>query len=158
MACIKFHQYCGVNMQVGFLVRIEGQRLTADLEECYPDYEFAFEAEDEGVRGMYYRCERTRELQAEFGDMLHRIHDLEAGHIYPCSPKMSMLKLHETCRQTWGTCYTASMIWRQATFPYAWTRCHSSYRVAACYHASKSGTVCIFICTGTYIERQCSEF
>lgn len=70
----------GVNAQVGFLVRIEGQRLTADLEECYPDYEFAFEAEDEGVRGMYYRCERTRELQAEFGDMLHRILDLEAGH------------------------------------------------------------------------------
>lgn len=67
----------GVDAQVGFLVRIEGQRLTADLEECYPDYEFAFEAEDGGVRGMYYRCGRTRELQAEFGDMLHRIHDLE---------------------------------------------------------------------------------
>ncbi|CAL5228160.1 g11240 [Coccomyxa viridis] len=63
--------------QVGFLVRIEGQRLTADLEECYPDYEFAFEAKDDNVCGMYYRCERTRELQAEFGDMLHRIHDLE---------------------------------------------------------------------------------
>ena len=70
-------------VQVGFLVRIEGQRLTADLEECYPDYNFAFEGEDGGVRGTYYRCDRTRELQAEFGDMLHRIHDLEAGR--PCS-------------------------------------------------------------------------
>ena len=73
-----------VDVQVGFLVRIEGQRLTADLEECCPDYELAFEAEDEGVRGTYYRCGRTRELQAEFGDMLHRIHDLEAGHLRSC--------------------------------------------------------------------------
>ena len=66
-------------VQVGFLVRIEGQRLTADVEECLPDYEFAFEGVDDGVPGMFYRCTRTRELQAEFGDMLHRIHDLEAG-------------------------------------------------------------------------------
>lgn len=64
-------------MQVGFLVRIEGQRLTADVAECLPDYEFAFEGTDEGVPGMYYRCDRTRDLQAQFGDMLHRIHDLE---------------------------------------------------------------------------------
>jgi len=68
-----------VDVQVGFLVRIEGQRLTADVEECLPDYEFAFEGVDDGVPGMFYRCTRTRELQAEFGDMLHRIHDLEAG-------------------------------------------------------------------------------
>jgi len=68
-----------VNVQVGFLVRIEGQRLTADVEECLPDYAFAFEGVDDGVPGMFYRCTRTRELQAEFGDMLHRIHDLEAG-------------------------------------------------------------------------------
>ena len=73
-------------MQVGFLVRIEGQRLSADLEECYPDYDFAFEAEDDGVRGMYYRCGRTRELQAEFGDMLHRIHDLEASQLCSSTP------------------------------------------------------------------------
>lgn len=66
--------------QVGFLVRIEGQRLTADVEECLPDYDFAFEGSDEGVAGMYYRCTATRELQAEFGDMLHRIHDLEVRH------------------------------------------------------------------------------
>ena len=65
-------------------MRIEGQRLTADVEECLLDYEFAFEGSDGGVRGMYYRCSRTRELQAEFGDMLHRIHDMEA-----CAGSMS---------------------------------------------------------------------
>ncbi len=82
--------------QVGFLVRIEGQRLTADLEECYPDYEFAFEAKDDNVCGMYYRCERTRELQAEFGDMLHRIHDLEAGRFCPYLHSL-MLRLTYFC-------------------------------------------------------------
>ena len=70
-------------MQVGFLVRIEGQRLTADVAECLPDYEFAFEGADEGVPGMYYRCNRTRDLQAHFGDMLHRIHDLEVKALKP---------------------------------------------------------------------------
>jgi hypothetical protein len=64
-------------MQVGFLMRIEGQCLTADVAECLLDYEFAFEGPDEGVPGMYYRCDCTRDLQAHFGDMLHRIHDLE---------------------------------------------------------------------------------
>ena len=75
-------------LQVGFLVRIEGQRLTADVEECLPDYEFAFEGSDGGVRGMYYRCGRTRELQAEFGDMLHRIHDMEVRMAAACDDRM----------------------------------------------------------------------
>jgi len=30
--------------QVGFVVRLEGHRLTADLEEELPDFEFAFES------------------------------------------------------------------------------------------------------------------
>ena len=87
-------------------MRIEGQRLTADLEECYPDYEFAFEAEDDGVRGMYYRCERTRELQAEFGDMLHRIHDLEAGYLLLCFTFLWLIQQGDYMppyRQTRGT-------------------------------------------------------
>lgn len=61
-------------------MRVEGQRLTADVEDCLPDYEFAFEGGgggDDEAGGFYYRCNRTRELHAEFGDMLHKIHDLE---------------------------------------------------------------------------------
>ncbi len=72
-------------LQVGFLVRVEGRRMTADVEEYLPDYEFAFEDASAEGSGMYYRCERTRDLQAEFGDMLHRIHDLEVRSLL--SPK-----------------------------------------------------------------------
>ena len=88
-------------------MRIEGQRLTADVEECLPDYEFAFEGSDGGVRGMYYRCGRTRELQAEFGDMLHRIHDMEvrAGGVpsqTPGSPEEGGRAGERQCR-AWST-------------------------------------------------------
>ena len=34
--------------------------------------------------GAYYRSERTRALDDHFGDMLHKIHDLEA-RLAPCS-------------------------------------------------------------------------
>ena len=123
-------------MQVGFVVRLEGHRLTADLEDELPDFEFAFESsgalagcqqafhvasnvgycarrskqddftvmtvatqpqtsaplsrrngkpsyavspvggDGEGY-GAYYRSERTRALDERFGDMLHKIQDLE---------------------------------------------------------------------------------
>jgi DNA mismatch repair protein MSH5 len=68
-------------LQVGFLVRVEGRRMTADVEEYLPDYQYAFEDTSAEGAGMYYRCSRTHDLQSEFGDMLHRIHDLEV----PCS-------------------------------------------------------------------------
>ena len=120
------------------MVRLEGHRLTADLEEELPDFEFAFEStgatlvnhsgdsamhlpvrpsppwyavqaigyclvamnsasnlrsawlsnsaatlslvpaggDDEGY-GAYYRSERSKALDEHFGDMLHKIHDLE---------------------------------------------------------------------------------
>ncbi len=72
---------------MGFLVRIEGRRMTADVEEYLPDYKFAFEDTSSQGAGVYYRCDRTHELQAEFGDMLHSIHDLEvhAPLFSPCS-------------------------------------------------------------------------
>ncbi len=129
--------------QVGFVVRLEGHRLTADLEDELPDFEFAFEStgvaalavmmptlllltrlsrpvilaakvfhklqvspvalcacawlhavsiirsdrccaggDGEGY-GAYYRSERTRALDEHFGDMLHKIHDLEARSLAP---------------------------------------------------------------------------
>ncbi|MCJ1423469.1 hypothetical protein MMC29_001352 [Sticta canariensis] len=64
--------------QVGFVTRLEGQRLTADLQDCLPDYQFAFEGSGVEVGGMYYYSDATRELNAEVGDMLHKIHDFEA--------------------------------------------------------------------------------
>lgn len=66
-------------MQVGFVTRLEGQRLTADLQDYLPDYEFAFEGQGDEVGGMYYYSDTTRELNAEMGDMLHKIRDFEVG-------------------------------------------------------------------------------
>jgi DNA mismatch repair protein MSH5 len=65
-------------MQVGFLVRLEGGRLGADVAECLPDYALGFEGGGEDAGATYYMCAATRALHARFGDMLHRIHDLEA--------------------------------------------------------------------------------
>ncbi|GAB4818643.1 hypothetical protein N2152v2_005689 [Parachlorella kessleri] len=64
--------------QVGFMLRLEGGRLRADLEEALPDYQLAFEVAggEEGC-GTYYNTARTRQLNARFGDMLHKIQDLE---------------------------------------------------------------------------------
>lgn len=63
--------------QVGFVMRLEGQRLCAALEDILPDFEFAFEGSGGEVGGMYYHTDRTRQLNAHFGDMLHKIQDLE---------------------------------------------------------------------------------
>ena len=62
---------------MGFVTRLEGQRLTADLEDYLPDYDFAFEGAGQEVGGHYYHSNTTRALNAEMGDMLHKIHDFE---------------------------------------------------------------------------------
>jgi DNA mismatch repair protein MSH5 len=62
------------------MMRLEGGRLRADLEEHLPDYQFAFEGSSEEGHGTYYNTTRTRQLNARFGDMLHKIQDLEVGH------------------------------------------------------------------------------
>ncbi|DBA75705.1 TPA: MutS protein msh5 [Trebouxia sp. C0005] len=65
--------------QVGFVMRLEGQRLSAALEDFLPDFQFAFEGNGGEVSGMYYHTDRTRQLNAHFGDMLHQIQDLEGS-------------------------------------------------------------------------------
>ncbi|EFN56890.1 hypothetical protein CHLNCDRAFT_144556 [Chlorella variabilis] len=72
--------------QVGFVVRVEGGRLGAHLEETLPDYQFAFEGGVGGGEdgpGVYYHTDTTRRLNERFGDMQHRIQaggaDMEAG-------------------------------------------------------------------------------
>ena len=65
-------------------MRLEGEKLSPALEDCFPDYQFAFEGNGAEVDGMYYHTDKTRELNAHFGDMLHKIQDLEvhtsSGH------------------------------------------------------------------------------
>ena len=71
------HLKTEVLCQVGFVTRVQGPRLSADLEDCLPDYALAFQIEHGDAVGTYYRNDRTAELNQRFGDMLHRIHDLE---------------------------------------------------------------------------------
>ena len=69
-------------------MRLEGQRLSAAVEDYLPDYEFAFEGNGGEVGGIYYHTDRTRQLNAHFGDMLHKIQDLEVnrhGRDFNCS-------------------------------------------------------------------------
>ena len=89
---LRQHDLCGVGdvcmtgLQVGFVTRLEGQRLTADLQDYLPDYQFAFEGAGEEVGGMYYYSDTTRALNDEMGDMLHKIHDFEvrSGYAAAC--------------------------------------------------------------------------
>lgn len=60
-------------------MRLEGEKLSAALEDCLPDFQFAFEGNGAEVDGMYYHTDKTRQLNAHFGDMLHKIQDLEVG-------------------------------------------------------------------------------
>ena len=46
--------------------------------QVLPDFAFAFEGSGEDGCGFYYTCERTRQLSERFGDLLHKIRDLEA--------------------------------------------------------------------------------
>ncbi len=75
---------------------MEGGRLTADLEDVFPDFEVAFEGNEDG--STFYRSARTRALNEEYGDMLHKILDLEAcAPALPCcTPRM--------CRSRCGCC------------------------------------------------------
>ncbi|KAL4443274.1 hypothetical protein ABPG75_011011 [Micractinium tetrahymenae] len=64
--------------QVGFLMRLEGGRLAAHLEEALPDYQFAFEGSaSEDCRGVYYSCDLTTQLNERYGDLQHRMQDME---------------------------------------------------------------------------------
>ncbi len=65
--------------QVGFIMRVEGQPLTADLEDYLPDFKFAFEGVGEEAGGHYYTSNRSQELNDRFGDLLHKIRDLEVS-------------------------------------------------------------------------------
>lgn len=47
----------------------------ADLEDVFPDFSMAFEGGEDG--GTFYHSDSTRQLDAEYGDMLHKILDLE---------------------------------------------------------------------------------
>ena len=60
---------------MGFAIRVEGGRLTADLEDVFADFNVAFEGGEDG--GIFYHSDSTRQLDAEYGDMLHKILDLE---------------------------------------------------------------------------------
>lgn len=64
---------------MGFVLRVEGQRLGPELEEVLPDFKVAFEGSGEATEGFYYYSDRTKELNARFGDMLHKIQDLEVN-------------------------------------------------------------------------------
>lgn len=69
--------------QVGFMVRVQGGPLPESVSEFLPDYEFGFEGPagegEEGEESWYYKCEVTEELNQQYGDILHRIKDLEVS-------------------------------------------------------------------------------
>ncbi|KAG2497286.1 hypothetical protein HYH03_004869 [Edaphochlamys debaryana] len=89
--------------QVGFVLKVQGAQLTADLLDALPDYELAFEgaagpeeaepgaAEGAGSVGAaggqgagwaaYYRTQSTLDLNARFGDLRYKIQDLESSLI-----------------------------------------------------------------------------
>lgn len=68
--------------QVGHAVRLQdpGTRpLSADMARALPDYSFAFEGETVDGYGAYYFCNTTRQLDDKFGDLFHKILDLEGA-------------------------------------------------------------------------------
>lgn len=64
-------------MQVGFVLRLEGTHLTADLDDYLPDFQLAFEGSTEATFGTYYHTDSTKQLNARFGDLKMKIQDLE---------------------------------------------------------------------------------
>lgn len=69
------------------MLRLEGGRLAFGLEENLPDFQFAFEGSSEDGFGTYYHTHRTHQLTARFGDVLHKVRDLEVrsragGHAF----------------------------------------------------------------------------
>lgn len=96
--------------QVGFVISISGGQLAEELLDLLPDYSLAFMG-DEGPAGVagaaaaaawgsseveldrscaYYTCSCTQELNAEFGNLQHKISDLEVRW-----------GLRDTTRLTW---------------------------------------------------------
>ena len=101
LAACHFPTTVGVSLkQAGFIMRLEGQPLTADLEDFLPDFKFAFEGAGEEAGGFYYTTQRCQELNDHFGDLLHKIRDLEANALSP------HLSLYATCTVT-GTAASA---------------------------------------------------
>jgi len=87
--------------QVGFVISVTGGKLSEELCELLPDYSLAFMGEDgpAGLAGAaaaaaedssgvdldrscaYYTCHVTQQLNASYGDLQHKIQDLEvSGH------------------------------------------------------------------------------
>ena len=66
-------------------MRLEGKPLTADLEEFLPDFKFAFEGFGAEAGGYYYTSDRSHELNDRFGDLLHKIRDLEVCCCITCT-------------------------------------------------------------------------
>lgn len=81
-------------VQVGFVISISGGKLSEELLELLPDYSLAFMGEDgpagfagaaaEDSSGVeldrscaFYTCDGTQQLNLEFGDLQHKIQDLE---------------------------------------------------------------------------------
>ena len=67
--------------QVGFMMRLDGGTLTADLEDFLPDYQLAFVGVSQEAEGFYYTFDKGTELNERFGDLLYKIKDLEVGSI-----------------------------------------------------------------------------
>jgi len=66
--------------QVGFMVRIAGEKLSPILEAEFPDYRLMFDSageEPDDEMSFFYVCDRTNELNLEFGDMQNVIADME---------------------------------------------------------------------------------
>ena len=72
-----------VPSQVGYLVQISGRPLPEDmLEDCLDDYKLLLESTGEdGSPTYYYKSKITEELNETFGDVLHKIQDLEVLHM-----------------------------------------------------------------------------
>jgi hypothetical protein len=64
-------------LQVGYVMQVTGQQLAADLLDCLPDYQLAFDGSCADGYSAYYQCERTRQLNSQFGDIMYHIQDLE---------------------------------------------------------------------------------
>ena len=59
-------------------MEISGDPLFSDILETLPDYNIAFEStREDGIPAYYYRNDRTEQLDAMFGDVIHKIQDLE---------------------------------------------------------------------------------
>lgn len=68
---------CMYMPQLGFAMRLEGTPLSASLAATLSDYQLAFEGVVEGREAWFYTCNATRELDEQYGDVLHAMRDIE---------------------------------------------------------------------------------